>query len=158
MNEVKTRYRMPATPVSNELIPAIFPKIRPLLEKNREYWEDYYTLKDIKIALIKGEFQLWVGVEGPDVKLMVITTLVVYPRSVWLRMPFIAGERIRSAIYYLPVIETWARARGAIGIEGYSVSLFAWEKIMKRTVFNDFKSGFAFKMKFKNEDEKRVSP
>lgn len=147
------QYRMLITPVPNNLIPGIFPKIRPLLEKNSEYWEDYYTLKDIKLALIKGDFQLWVGVEGPDIKLMAITTLVTYPRSVWLRIPFIAGERVRAAIYYLPVLETWAKAHGAVGIEGYSVSLFAWEKIMKRTIFNDFKTGFAFKMKFKSESE-----
>lgn len=153
MDLTEPRTRMPITPVPNNLIPAIFSKIRPLLEKNREYWEDYYTLKDLKIALIKGDFQLWIGVEGPDIKLMAITTLVTYPRSVWLRMPFVAGERVRDAVYYLPTIETWAKSHGAIGIEGYSTSRFGWERIMKHSAFNHFKAGFAFKMKFKNESE-----
>jgi hypothetical protein len=141
-------YKMPCTVVANNLIPAIFPKIRPLLEKGREYWEDYYTLKDIKLALIKGDFQLWVGVEGPDVKLMAISTIVIYPRSVWLRIPFISGERVRDAVYFLPTIESWAKTRGAVGIEGYSTSRLGWERIMKHSRFSRIKTGLAFKMKF----------
>lgn len=152
MNEhVKSRYEMPCTPVANIQIPAIFPKIRPLLEKGKKYWQDYYTLKDIKLLLIKGDFQLWVGVEGPEVKLVAITTLVVYPRSVWLRMPFVAGERVTDAVYYLPAIQAWARSHGAVGIEGSSTSRLGWERIMKRSVFAKAEFGLAFRLKFDKE-------
>lgn len=154
MNEIaETKYKMPCTPVANIQIPAIFPKIRPLLEKGKKYWEDYYTLKDIKLALIKGDMQLWVGVEGSEVKLVAITTLVIYPRSVWLRMPFIAGERVRDAVYYLPSIQAWAKAHGAVGIEGSSTSRLGWERIMLKSVFAKAQTGLAFKLKFENEGE-----
>lgn len=145
------KYEMPCTPVANYMVPAMFIKLRPLLEKGREYWEDYYTMKDIKLALIKGDMQLWVGVEESEIKLMLLTTLVVYPRSVWLRIPFVSGERVRDALYYLPNIINWAKVRGAVGIEGSSVSLFAWEGIMKKTLLAKAKTGLAFKLKFESE-------
>lgn len=150
MNElVKPRYQMPCTPVANHMISAIFPKVRPLLEKGEKYWKDYYTLYDIKRLLIKGNLQLWVGVEGSEIKLMMLTTLVVYPRSVWLRLLYIGGERMTDALYYLPTVENWGKSRGAMGTE--AVTRDGWLKLIKNTRLAKAEQRVFLKLKFGSE-------
>lgn len=107
--------------VPNDWIIDIFPKIVPILEKNREHWEDYYRLEDLQKYLINGNLQLWIGIDkenAPDqIKLIMITQLTSYPRSIWLRYSFIGGEYMRYALRYRRKVIRWARARGAVGEE-----------------------------------------
>lgn len=141
--------QMPITIVANKLIPAMFSKIRPLLEKGRKYWSDYYTLLDIKKLLIKGDLQLWVGVEGKEVKLIMLTTLAVYPHSVWLRLLYIGGERMRDALYYLPTVESWAKTHGAVGTE--TICRDGWTRLIKNTRLAKAEKKTFLKLKFEED-------
>lgn len=137
------------TIVPNAMIGKIFPKIKPMLLKGRKYLEDYYTIGDIKRLLITGKFQLWVAVEGSEVKTIMLTTLATYPRSLWLQIIYIGGERLQDALYYLPSIESWAKAHGAVGTEATGRS--GWIKTMKKTRLKNAQTGIAFRMKFESE-------
>lgn len=138
--------KMPITIVANKLIPQLFPKVRPMLEKGKKYWEDYYRLHDIKRLLIKGDLQLWVGVEDKEIKLILLTTLAVYPRSVWLRLLYIGGERMRDALYYLPTVESWGKAHGAMGTE--TIARGGWLRLIKKTRLAKAEQHIFLKLKY----------
>ena len=147
MNETPT---YGVTIVPNHLIGAIFPKIKPILRQGRKYIEDYYTMGDLRRLLVNGTFQLWVAVEGPEIKTIMFTTLAVYPRSIWLQIIFVGGEQLDKALYCLPDVERWAKAHGAIGTE-MAIGRTGWERVIKKTRLKDAEVGVAFRMKFESE-------
>src|SRR5688572_24597133 len=107
------------TPIANAVISLIFPKIVPLLEKGQKQWQDYFDLDDIERLLVKGKLQLWLGIEeGTNtIKLVMLTSIEVYPKSKWVKLIYIGGEDLKNAFHYLKELEAWARKYECRGFE-----------------------------------------
>lgn len=107
------------TPIANSVIFQIFPKVVPLLNKGKKFWQDYYDLDDIQKLLIKGKLQLWVGIEQETntIKIAMLTSIEMYPKSKWVRIIYIGGEGFKDALYYLKELEMWARGYDCRGFE-----------------------------------------
>lgn len=99
------------------LIDYLWPQVEPLLEKGRSYWEDFYELDDLRIACKNGSFQLWVQIRDLEVKTVLLTGLVEYPKGIFLRYSYLGGSHLREAMRCGYIIEDWAKSHGAIGFE-----------------------------------------
>lgn len=111
--------KLQITPVSNRLIEKIFVKIVPHLMKGKKFWEDYYDLDDIERALISGKLQLWVGLDGETntIKLVMLTSIELYPKSKWVRLIYMGGSNFKDAYYFYKELELWARKYDCRGFE-----------------------------------------
>lgn len=107
---------LPVTIVANSLIEDVWYQVVPLLNKGKQYWSDYFTIDDIKLACIEGTMQLWVGVNG-EISMCAITTIDVYPRAKWLRIVYIGGRGYRHVAHSHKQIVEYAKKHGCVGTD-----------------------------------------
>ena len=74
---------------------------------------ELYWPSEIKTALIKGDYQLWVSWSNDRVRACLVTTLEQSQRTMWIRGILCAGDGPDDWVYHIDQIEAWAKAQGA---------------------------------------------
>lgn len=115
------------TMITLDVLDLIWPKIVPLLEKSRRWWEDYYTMDDILFQVRNGDMQLWVAVEKSEIFAMGLTSMVDYPRCRLLQCIFLSGRGAKKILPCVREIEQWAAMLGATKSE--IIGRPAWERL-----------------------------
>lgn len=94
-------------------------KIKRLLEYGREYWEDHYTLDQLRLLLLRGVLQFWhLRREDEDEPhLGAMMQIDVYGQKKVLRVLWVGGEDFGDMIDFLWVLELWAAKLGCADIE-----------------------------------------
>lgn len=111
------------------LVEQMWPKVLPLLEKAREYWQGYFTLDDIKVSVLAGSMQMWTAIEKDKVYMVGLTSLEPYPACLVLRILLIGGSDVRRILPCISEIENWGAMLGAQKCE--IIGRDAWWTLMK---------------------------
>ena len=118
------------TQVPNSHIAKIWPQVVPFLLKGAKYWEDFYGVEDFLKASMSGDMQLWLHIRDKQIKAVLFTSLLVYPKGKYLRYLYAGGSDLRVWQSYAYLIENWAKAQGAVGWE--ILGRQGWNKVAKR--------------------------
>ena len=102
-------------------IPGIWGEIRALILKGLEYTYGDWEERDVLLALLAGQMQLWRCAEA-----VCITRILNYPRKSWCEFFIVAGVNREKWLSYEAVILQWARERGCVG--GRQHGRKGWEK------------------------------
>ena len=94
-------------------------QIERLLDCGREYWEEYYTLTQVKQLLLNGALQFWHLREDDEIDphLGAMLQIDVYGRKKVLRVLWLGGERFGDMFDFLWILELWAAKLGCADIE-----------------------------------------
>lgn len=86
-------------------------RIRPHIEKMATGSRGRYEASDIFAALSAGRMLLWIALEGPDIRCVLVGEVVIYPRMKVMRLTGLVGYRPSKWRGLLPLIEAQARER-----------------------------------------------
>lgn len=95
--------------VIDHVWPHVHPHVAACFDKLGEY---RYEPEDILDAIRERDMQLWVAIDGNEVKAILITQLVRYPRVMECELFLWSGERTPDWEDHLARIEQWAREQG----------------------------------------------
>lgn len=118
---------IPVTIVANSLIDDVWYQVAPLLLKGKKYWDDYFSLEDIKRECIEGRMQLWVGVNG-EITMCALTTIDVYPRGKFLRIVYIGGRNWRAVAHSHEQIKQFALKHSCVGTD--TIARDGWMRLL----------------------------
>ena len=101
--------------------------IEPYVKRVLNKIDLYYTISDIKDALIKSNMQLWTSYTGTQLKSVCITQIVIHPKYKYLEIVAFAGSR--ESVGDLKQIEQWAKSIGCktVQLEGRK----GWKVLLK---------------------------
>jgi hypothetical protein len=99
--------------VPNLHLPDVWLKALPHVLNGKEYWEQFYTIHQLKKNLFLGAQQLWLMIEESDVLGIVITQIDDYPEVRVLRICYLGGKGLKRDMIPLGMgaIEAWARGK-----------------------------------------------
>lgn len=104
-------------PIAAENIPAFLPSLIAILTKAPNTWEDYSTPEGIARSVLRGGYRLWVGFEGREPKLFVLTSVVKYDEIDVAYVEWAGGEMVKEFLPFLTFIEEWAMQNGCSRLE-----------------------------------------
>lgn len=112
-------------------VPSEWVEIERLLDYGREYWEEYYTLSQVKDLLLNGALQFWhLREDGEDEPhLGAMLQIDTYGKKKVLRVLWIGGKRFGDMMDFLWVLVLWAVKLGCDDIEVSGRSGF--ERLLK---------------------------
>lgn len=100
---------MQVTLVPHEHVEAVWPLVERYMGMAAEYTFGRYTADDIKDSILNYEHHLWLAFTGEEVKGVVVTNFVQYPRMRCLVMQFTAGEDLKDwKAPMLELLQKWA--------------------------------------------------
>ena len=99
--------------VSVDLLPQVWPQVKPLFLERPEQWEELFTIESIAFLLGKGKMQLWTLNDENEFLLALITELIPFPKTTLLNLLFLVGSELRDGLEFLDCIEMWAKKHGA---------------------------------------------
>ena len=105
-------------------------RIAALLLTGREYWEKYTSLEDIKERIKKGQYQLWLAEDLGGPYLAMLSTIDIYPKQKVLRIFWMGGQRLESALPLLDFIELWAHRSGCEMVE--VMGRWGWMRVLDK--------------------------
>lgn len=107
--------------VGPDLALTAWPRLEPLLEESREYWELYYTLESIQQALIAGTIQAWLMNDSKEFQLGMLTELTRFPTGVHqVHILWLGGKNLKDALCFADYFEYWCSKVGASEIRAYA--------------------------------------
>ena len=99
--------------VSPDMLHTVWPATIPLLMEGKKYWEDYSTIESIYAAVNEGKTQLWLMNDDEEFMLAMITEILKWPNHLELKIMWIGGRELNSAIQqFLDYMELWAARQG----------------------------------------------
>ncbi len=116
-------------PVSRESVIHWWESLLPFMASFLERAGDRYLPGDILAKIQKGEWQLWVVMDGHFIQSVCMTCIVKYPRAVDMRIIMMVGEDRALWIHLLAKLEGYAKGLGCAKITGEARP--GWEKILK---------------------------
>lgn len=124
---------MQVTLIPREHIDNVWPMVATYMDMAAEYTFGRYTAEDIKDSIRNHNHDLWMAFttdDGVDVKGVVVTNFVQYPRMRCLAMQFTAGEELKDwKAPMLELLQKWARDNGCDRIE--SSGRPGWPRVFK---------------------------
>jgi hypothetical protein len=84
---------------------------------------------DVKEALEKAAWQLWVAHDNARVHALCLTEILVYPRMKTCRVVAATGHDREEWVDYLKVMEAWAAAQGCERME--TLARPGWRRVLK---------------------------
>lgn len=101
----------------------------PLFLEGAAEWERFLDLDDIHHELVAGRFRLWMALDGEGVTLALLTSEEEYPKRKVLRLLWMGGSELKSALPMLEIIELWAARRGVRTVE--VLGRRAWARVLR---------------------------
>ncbi len=127
--------------ISPEECKNIWHQLLPLFIKGEVSWVPFMDLSDIKKAIIKEQFQLWVLIIKEEYKAVLLTEIAEYPRAKILRFIHVSGEGIFQGLSEkIQVCIDWGRRQGATAYQIYGSR--AWLKLLSTNNEPDYKVVF----------------
>lgn len=121
---------MQVTLVPREYIDDVWGRIERFMGMAAEYTFGRYTADDIKDSILNYEHDLWMAFDGEDIKGVVVTNFVQYPRMRCLAMQFTAGEDLKDwKAPMLALLQRWARDNNCDKIE--SSGRPGWPRVLR---------------------------
>lgn len=103
--------------VPPELIRRARPAVGALLDRGARYrHRDWDALEP---QMIEGTVQLWAGGASDKVELMVATEIQARPLGDVLTILYMAGERLKRWVGFLPILEDFAREHGCVALDAW---------------------------------------
>lgn len=103
-----------------ETIDGYWHLVEPFVQKWETAANGELGASDVLAAMQKGFMQMFCIHSAGDIKLVVITEFVQYPRMKVLRMVGMAGEKPLLAFKFQNYFENWARQNGAEALETFA--------------------------------------
>lgn len=121
---------MEVTLVPTEHVEPVWPMIEHYMDQAAEYTFGRYTTDDIKGSLLNFDHHLWMAFKGEEIKGVVVTNFVQYPRLRSLVMQFTAGEDLKEwKGPMLDLLQRWAYDNNCDKIE--SSGRPGWPRVLK---------------------------
>lgn len=96
-----------------------WPLFEPLIEEGLQYGYGEKTTQDILNSILEERSQLFVAVSKDGVESLMVTSLIIYPQYKVVFIETMAGRGfIEYARFFWDSFTAWARANGAIAVEG----------------------------------------
>lgn len=116
--------------VPNTHVDNVWPSIERYADMAAEYTFGRYTTADIKDSILNNNHNLWIAFEGTDIKGIVVTNFIQYPRMRCLAMQFTAGEDLKEwKDPMLALLQRWATDNNCDKIE--SSGRPGWPRMLK---------------------------
>lgn len=119
--------------IPNEHVDSIWPLIGRYMDMAAEYTFGRYTAEDIKDSILNYDHHLWIAFDegsNNDIKGVVVTNFVQYPRMRCLAMQFTAGEDLKDwKAPMLELLQKWAFDNGCDKIE--SSGRPGWPRVLR---------------------------
>lgn len=96
-------YAVPAVAPDYDLLRLTWPRVEPMLSEAA--MRDGQDINDVLERLIDGDAQLWVAVDGDNVRVACVTYIVSRCCHLWI----CAGSQRQDWISFLDYIKEWAR-------------------------------------------------
>ncbi len=111
-------------------------RIEYLLNCAQEYWEEHYTLEQLRSLLMAGFMQFWhLRREGEDTPYLgALTQIDAYGKKKVLRIIWLGGESFDETMNFLWILELWAAKMGCadLVVEGRD----AFERLLRAHGFH----------------------
>jgi hypothetical protein len=91
--------------------------IKVLLQTAEKYYQEFMSLDHIIEAAQRGDFQIWLAVNGGKPFLCLVTELAEYPNKRVLSLLQFGGYRMNNFLEHLDILERWALQMGCSSIE-----------------------------------------
>ena len=126
-----------SSPASLRQIPPLavlyeWPRVAPLVRQAMEQGDGCYLEADVAMACMAGQWQLWVSGSGGEIKAVLITEILNFPRKRKCLLRYAAGT-LGGILPHWEVFASWAREQGCdmveiYGREGWEKTLPEWKK------------------------------
>jgi hypothetical protein len=103
-------------------VPAVWDRVRPLVEKAVEHADGRFGADDVLGWLKKGTLQLWIGEQA-----IAITEVVNYAKSKRLVVQIVSGE-LEGVIDFIEPFSEWAKEQGCEAMEASGRR--GWERVL----------------------------
>lgn len=114
--------------VALDVLDQLWPKVVPILMKEKTWWEAYYEIEDLLAHIRSGNLQLWIGVEDKEIFIVCLTEIAKFPKCRILRYVFLAGRGIKPLRPSVIEINQWGAMHGCTRSEIFGRD--AWIKLM----------------------------
>jgi hypothetical protein len=98
-------------------IMAIWPTVRPLIERAVLRGHGEYLAEDVAASLLQGDSVLWLLLHAGTIRACAVVELLAYDRLRAARIVVLSGHGMKSWAHYIEVIEHWARDCGCERVE-----------------------------------------
>lgn len=102
-------------------------KVGPVLRRAVDAGAGEMNLRDVFDALVKQRMQLWVSIEGDEVKAAATTEIQFHPRMKTCLIRLGAGK-LDNIVKNVEPIARWAKSQGCDALEVYGRK--GWERIL----------------------------
>lgn len=100
-------------------VPAVWPGVKPFIEKALVRAAGEYEAADILTALLERQMQLWM-VHDDRLRAVVVTEVHTFPRKKFATVVLMAGDSLSEWInLFDDVLARWARERGCTEVRGF---------------------------------------
>jgi len=103
-----------------EHIQQVWHEIVPLVELGLEYSAGEYEPIDIYQQIQKGTMQLWVAAEDLQLKGIILTEFLYFPRALVCQVVMAAGTTVERWEHCLDLIEHWAYEQGVTEMRAFA--------------------------------------
>lgn len=100
-------------------INAVWPELEPLVTSALKQSRGELAADDVLRYLREGTFTAFVTVQDGRIELVMIMEIVTFPRMTKANIVVVAGKGVWKAERFLPAVEQWALAHGAVELTGY---------------------------------------
>lgn len=100
-------------------IAVVWPDVKPLVQRGLMHSVGEYSVEDIYMMIAVGRMQLWVVSEDIELRGIIITELLPYPREYICQVVIVAGDEIDRWDHHLNAVEEWALELGATSMRAY---------------------------------------
>lgn len=106
--------------VPSTALETVWPKVAPMLERALRRADGDFTLADVYEWLAGREWQLWLWIEGAEVKCAATTTIITWPQRKVCSVPLVGGGSLKAWWSQgVDQIAEWAKGQGCDRLEGY---------------------------------------
>ena len=99
--------------VSPDMLHTVWPATIPLLMEGKKYWEEWSTIDSIYDGIAKGNIQLWLMNDDEEFIMAMTTEILKWPKHLELRIMWIGGKDLNSAMsQFFDYMELWAARQG----------------------------------------------
>jgi hypothetical protein len=115
--------------VQSSDIDFVWDKVVPLIERAIYYSYGKWESEDVYHAIKNKDMQLWLILDGINIKACIVTQILVYPKDKILMIVFASGSECHEWVYTINEFREYAKEHGCSSVEFYGRD--GWWKKMK---------------------------
>jgi hypothetical protein len=115
--------------VQPKYVPAVWPHVLHLIESIANESRGRFQAEDFFNECMLDRFQLWIATTDNEVKAVMLTRIVQFPRLKAVELIALVGEDRETWAGHMPKILEWAKSLGCTLAQ--SVARVGWERVVK---------------------------